>query len=82
MAELLDSLLTLKVTLSSGSQEEELSQEELLPQSLDQLGKEEAECFEMEHVQRNNLSGNFSKNGVYPILPRSSMLASQVPKNI
>lgn len=82
MARLLGSLLASKVTLSSGSQEEEVSQEELLPQSLDPLGKEEAECCEMEHVQGNKLSGNSSKNGVYPILPGSSMLASQVPKNI
>lgn len=72
----------MQVTLSSGSQEEEPSQEELLPQSLDQLGKEEAESWGMERVRGNNLSGNSSQNGVYPILPRSSVLGSQVPKNI
>ena len=82
VARLLRSLLTLQVTLSSGSQEEEPSQEELLPQSLDQLGKEEAERWGMEHVQGNNLSCNSSQNGVYPILPRSSVQGSQVPKNI
>lgn len=82
VARFLDSLLTVQVTLSSGSQEEEPSQEELLPQSLDQLGKEESESWGMEHVRGNNLSGNSSQNEVYPILPRSSVPGSQVPKNI
>ncbi|XP_005048373.1 PREDICTED: polycystic kidney disease 2-like 1 protein [Ficedula albicollis] len=64
------------------SKEEEASQEELHPQSLDQLGKEEAESWGMEHIQRNNLSGSSSQNGVYHILPKSSVLGSQVPKNL
>ncbi|XP_009693008.1 PREDICTED: polycystic kidney disease 2-like 1 protein [Cariama cristata] len=68
--------------LDNVSKEEEPSQEELLPQSLDQLGKEEAEGWGMEHVWGNNLSGKSSQNGVYPILPRSSVPGSQVPKNI
>ncbi|XP_059707462.1 polycystin-2-like protein 1 [Haemorhous mexicanus] len=67
--------------LGDVSKEEEASQEELYPQSLDQLGKE-AESWRMEHIQRNNLSGNSSQNGVYPILPKSSVLGSQVPKNL
>ncbi|XP_031360996.2 polycystin-2-like protein 1 [Lonchura striata] len=61
--------------------EEETSQEELHPQSLDQLGKEEAESWGMEHIQRNNLSGNSSQNGIYH-MPKSSVLGSQVPKNL
>lgn len=69
------------MSLSSGLQEEEPSQEKLLPHSLDQLGKE-AEGWGLEHVQANNLSGNSSQNRVYPILPRSSVLGSQVPKNM
>ncbi|XP_061857083.1 polycystin-2-like protein 1 isoform X1 [Colius striatus] len=68
--------------VDNGSTEEELSQEELLPQSLDQLGKEEAEGWGIELVPGNNLSGKSSQNGVYPILPRISVLGSQVPKNI
>lgn len=79
---LLGNLLAFQVVLSSCSQEEEASQEELLPQSLDQLGKEEAQSWGMEHIQRNNLSGNSSQNGVYHILPKSSVLGSQVPKNL
>jgi len=79
---LLGSLATAQVTLSAGLQEEEPGQEELLPQSLDQLQKEEAESWGTEHVWGNNLSGNSSQNGVYPILPRSSVLGSQVPKNM
>lgn len=67
--------------LDNVSKEEEPNQEELLPQSLDQLGKEEAESCGIELVRGNNLSGNSSQNGVYPILPRSSVPASQVPKN-
>lgn len=81
VARFLGSLLTVQVALSSGSQEEEPNQEELLPQSLDQLGKEEAESCGIELVRGNNLNGNSSQNGVYPILPRSSVPASQVPKN-
>ncbi|OPJ84408.1 polycystic kidney disease 2-like 1 protein [Patagioenas fasciata monilis] len=61
---------------------EEPNQEELLPQGLDQLGKEEAESCGIELVRGNNLSGNSCQNGVYPILPRSSVPGSQVPKNI
>ncbi|KAM7047898.1 polycystin-2-like protein 1 [Acridotheres tristis] len=61
---------------------EEASQKELHPQSLDQLEKEEAEGLGMEHVQRNNLSGNSSQNRVYHILSKSSVLGSQVPKNL
>ncbi|XP_014730787.1 PREDICTED: polycystic kidney disease 2-like 1 protein isoform X1 [Sturnus vulgaris] len=61
---------------------EEASQKELHPQSLDQLEKEEAESWGMEHVQRNNLSGNSSQNRVYHILSKSSVLGSQVPKNL
>ncbi|KAM6415897.1 polycystin-2-like protein 1 [Rhynochetos jubatus] len=68
--------------LDSVSKEEEPSQEELLPQSLDQLGKEEAESWGMEDLQGNNPSGHSSQNGVYLILPRSSVPGSQVPKNI
>uniref|UniRef100_A0A8C3QHZ4 Polycystin 2 like 1, transient receptor potential cation channel n=1 Tax=Cyanoderma ruficeps TaxID=181631 RepID=A0A8C3QHZ4_9PASS len=68
--------------LGDVSKEEEASQEELHPQSLDQLGKEEAQSWGMEHIQRNNLSGNSSQNGVYHILPKSSVLGSQVPKNL
>lgn len=82
VARLLGSLLTLQVTLSSCSQEEEASQEELHPQSLDQLGKEEAKIWGMEHTQINNLSGNSPQNEVYHILPKSSVLGSQVPKNL
>ncbi|XP_008500272.2 polycystic kidney disease 2-like 1 protein [Calypte anna] len=59
--------------------EEEPSQEQQLPQKLDQLRKEEAETWGMECVWGNNLSGNSSQNGVYPILPRASVLGSQVP---
>ncbi|XP_063019699.1 polycystin-2-like protein 1 [Melospiza melodia melodia] len=66
--------------LGDASKEEEASQEELHPQSLDQLGKE-GESWGMEHIQRNNMSGNSSQNGVYHILPKSSVLGSQVPKN-
>ncbi|KAM7016379.1 polycystin-2-like protein 1 [Passerculus sandwichensis] len=66
--------------LGDVSKEEEASQEELHPQSLDQLGKE-GESWGMEHIQRNNMSGNSSQNGVYHILPKSSVLGSQVPKN-
>lgn len=80
-ARLLGRLPTLQVTLSSGSQEEEPSQEEPLPQSLDQLGKEAAEGWGMEHIWGNNLSGESYQKGVYPVLPRSSVLESQVPKN-
>ncbi|KAM4669505.1 polycystin-2-like protein 1 [Amazona ochrocephala] len=61
--------------------EEEPSQEEPLPQSLDQLGKEAAEGWGMEHVRGNNMSGESYQKGVYPILPRSGVLGSQVPKN-
>ncbi|XP_032921441.1 polycystic kidney disease 2-like 1 protein isoform X1 [Catharus ustulatus] len=68
--------------VGDASKEEEASQEELHPQSLDQLGKEEAESWGMEHIQRNNLSGSSSQNGVYHILPKSSLLGSQVPKNL
>ncbi|XP_010154109.1 PREDICTED: polycystic kidney disease 2-like 1 protein [Eurypyga helias] len=68
--------------LDSVSKEEESSQEELLPQSLDQLGKEETESWGMEDLRGNNLSGHSSQNGVYPVLPRSSVPGSQVPKNI
>lgn len=82
VARLLGTLLTLQVTLSSCSQEEEASQEELHPLNLDQLGKEEAETWRMEHIQRNNLSGSSSQNGVYHILPKSSLLGSWVPKNL
>uniref|UniRef100_A0A8C8BDB9 Polycystin 2 like 1, transient receptor potential cation channel n=1 Tax=Otus sunia TaxID=257818 RepID=A0A8C8BDB9_9STRI len=59
-----------------------ISKEDLLPQRLDQLGKEETEGWGMEHVRGNNLSGNSSQNGIYPILSRSSVPGSQVPKNI
>lgn len=82
VARLLGSLLTLQVTLSSCSQEEEAGQEELYPQSLDQLGKEAAEIWGMEHTQINNLSGNSSQNEVYHILPKSTVLGSQAPKNV
>ncbi|XP_074400996.1 polycystin-2-like protein 1 [Zonotrichia albicollis] len=66
--------------LGDVSKEEEASQEELHLQSLDQLGKE-GESRGTEHIQRNNMSGNSSQNGVYHILPKSSVLGSQVPKN-
>ncbi|XP_014730788.1 PREDICTED: polycystic kidney disease 2-like 1 protein isoform X2 [Sturnus vulgaris] len=68
--------------VGDGQKEEEASQKELHPQSLDQLEKEEAESWGMEHVQRNNLSGNSSQNRVYHILSKSSVLGSQVPKNL
>ncbi|XP_064572721.1 polycystin-2-like protein 1 [Zonotrichia leucophrys gambelii] len=66
--------------LGDVSKEEEASQEELHLQSLDQLGKG-GESWGMEHIQRNNMSGNSSQNGVYHILPKSRVLGSQVPKN-
>ncbi|KAM9379950.1 polycystin-2-like protein 1 [Phaethornis superciliosus] len=62
--------------------EEEPSQEQKLPQKLDQLRKEEAEIWGKECVWGNNLSGNSPQNGIYPILPRSSVLGSEVPQNI
>ncbi|RMC11599.1 hypothetical protein DUI87_11720 [Hirundo rustica rustica] len=67
--------------LGDVTKEEETSQEELHPQSLDQLGKE-AQSWGMEHVQRINLSDNSSPNGVYHILPKPSVLGSQVSKNL
>ncbi|XP_035400369.1 polycystic kidney disease 2-like 1 protein [Cygnus atratus] len=68
--------------LDSGRKEEEPSQEEVLPKNLDQLVNKEAEGWGVECLQGNNPSGSSSQNGVYPILPRSSVPGSQVPKNI
>ncbi|XP_031457941.1 polycystic kidney disease 2-like 1 protein [Phasianus colchicus] len=68
--------------LDNGRKEEEPSQEELLSQSLDQLGKEAAEDWGVEYVQGNNPSCISSQNGICPILLRSSVPGSQAPKNI
>ncbi|XP_005025282.1 polycystin-2-like protein 1 isoform X1 [Anas platyrhynchos] len=69
-------------SLDSGRKDEEPSQEELLHKNLDQPVKEEAKGWGVECLQGNNPSDNSSQNGVCPILPRSSVPGSQVPKNI
>ncbi|XP_065602426.1 polycystin-2-like protein 1 [Cyrtonyx montezumae] len=68
--------------LDNGRKEEEPGQEELLSQSLDQLGKEAAEGWEVECVQGNNPSCISSQHGICPILLRSSVPGSQAPKNV
>ncbi|XP_061490655.1 polycystin-2-like protein 1 isoform X2 [Rhineura floridana] len=66
--------------LDNMSKEEQLSQASLVPQNIEWVTKEEGGS----EVQENNVGVNSlsTSNAIYPVLPKTELPGSQMPKNI